>query len=150
MAAERCLTEWAAAGFLALPSRAASAGRTRPRTIPTATAAGTSRVFRWRIGDLTHPCPFTGQHREWAKIPPSARPFAPPDLQFGHAHDLENDGDRPADQEQSVERGNRPHQPVALAGDRVAVAERSVVLERELERAGLFGFDPGPGVVAGP
>src|SRR5205085_3140846 len=50
-----------------------------------------------------------------------------PDLQFGHPHHLEDDGDRPADQQQPVERGDWPHQAAAFGGDGIAVAERGVV-----------------------
>ncbi len=38
--------------------------------------------------------------------------LSPGDLHICHAHDLENDRDRPADQEQAVERGDRADQPV--------------------------------------
>src|SRR5438045_2264615 len=51
------------------------------------------------------------------------------DLQFRHAHHLEDDGDRPADQQKPVERGDRPDQAAALGGNRITVAKRRVVLE---------------------
>src|SRR3954451_22055320 len=58
----------------------------------------------------------------------------PRDLHLGHAHHLEDDRDRPADQEQTVERGDRADQALALGRHRIAVAQRRVILERELER----------------
>src|SRR5262245_5634789 len=54
------------------------------------------------------------------------------DLEFGHAHDLEDDGDRPSDEQQPVERHDRPKQPIShVLGQRIAIAERGIVLERE-------------------
>src|ERR1043165_605741 len=40
----------------------------------------------------------------------STGPFPAADLQFGHAHDLEDDGNRPPDQQQTIERGDRSDQ----------------------------------------
>ena len=66
----------------------------------------------------------------------------PADLHLGHAHDLEDDRDRPADQQQPVERRDRPDQPLALRRHGIAVAERGVVLEGEFERLAVRGETP--------
>src|SRR5438128_8347698 len=57
----------------------------------------------------------------------------PGDPHLGHAHHLEDDRDRPTDQQQAVERRDRPDQPFARARNRIAVAERGVILEGELK-----------------
>ena len=61
-------------------------------------------------------------------------PRAGANLHLGHAHHLEDDRDRPADQQQPVERRDRADQAASLRRHRIAVAERGVVLEREFER----------------
>src|SRR5215217_4986447 len=71
-------------------------------------------------------------------------------LKLGHAHDLENDGDRPADQQQAVEGNDRAQQTPRLRWQRVAVAERGVILERKFERANLVDDDSGRGEIPGP
>src|SRR5262249_40160882 len=85
--------------------------------------------------------------RSMAYSPVSLPPFAPAaaaastgailtiaaDRQLGHTHHLEDHGDRPSDQQQPVERDDRAEQPPAVNRQRVAVAERGVVLERKLE-----------------
>src|SRR3954468_21734999 len=74
----------------------------------------------------------------------------PTDLDVRHFQHFKDDRNRPADQQEPVERGDWSDQTEALRSHRVAVAERGVVLEREFERSSLFGFDTGQGIARGP
>src|SRR3954470_10200140 len=74
----------------------------------------------------------------------------PFDLHLGHAHHLEDDRNRPADQQQAVERRDRADQALALGRHRIAVAEGGVVLERELERCRGAEMDTGEIIVERP
>src|SRR6188474_717526 len=65
----------------------------------------------------------------------------PSDLQFRHPQDFKDDGDRPANQQQPVERHDRTDQAPTVAGHYVAIPERHVVLESKLEGAGIFDGD---------
>src|SRR5262245_41001388 len=73
-----------------------------------------------------------------------------PDLQFRHPHHLEDHGDRPADQQEAVERRDRPDQAVTTNRPRIAVSERRVVFEGELKRIGAQNFYSGSAVIGRP
>src|SRR3954447_10122301 len=55
--------------------------------------------------------------------------FVASDLQLGHPHHLEDHRHRPADQQEAIEGDHRPEQATACGWQRVAVAERRVILE---------------------
>src|SRR5262249_12289817 len=74
-----------------------------------------------------------------AGVPASTGVAADPE--FRHPQHLEDDGDRPSDQKQAVQRGDRDVEAFIAGGQRVAVAERGVVLERELENTDWRGCD---------
>src|SRR3954451_7789137 len=72
------------------------------------------------------------------------------ELQFGHAHHLENHRDRPADQQQAVERGDWAGEPPSFPRHGVAVTQRRIVLESKFESVDVFHLEAEPIEVAGP
>src|SRR4051812_43234313 len=67
----------------------------------------------------------------------------PREFHFSHTHYLENNRDRPADQQQAIERGDWAQQPLAFRRHRIAVAERSIILEGKFESGGEIGLHVG-------
>jgi len=70
--------------------------------------------------------------------------------QFSHPHDLDDDRNRPADQQQAIERPDPPDEAIAIGRQGVAISECRIVLEREFEISSIVELQRLRLVIAGP